>query len=101
MARYVIEFGALGDGYPVPPLAVQTADPNVLARSVEDHARPFITPVLESIGRPELVDCFFRTNRDRTYGEFMYLDIAGGNGARFLAARIVVTPDQPEPAAAP
>lgn len=96
MTTYEIEFGALGDGRPVPPLTVRTTDPNILARSVEAHARPFIVPVLQDMGRPELADCFFRTNSNRTYGEFMYLDLAGGNGARFLAARITVAPEQPE-----
>jgi hypothetical protein len=94
MATYQIEFGALGDTRPVPPLTVQTTDPNVLARTVEEHARPHITPVLAELGHPEYADCLFRTNRDRTAGEFLYLDLPAGKGARFLGARITTTPER-------
>lgn len=93
MATYEIEFGKLGDSRPVPPLTVRTTDPNVLARTVVEHARPYITPVLADMGHPEYADCLFQTNRDRTMGQFLYLDLAGGKGAQFLGARITVTPD--------
>lgn len=94
MATYEIEFGALGDSRPVPPLTVRTTDPNVLSRTVVDHARPHIEPVLTAMGRPELADCLFRMNRDRTMGQFLYLDLAAGTGAAFLPARITITPER-------
>lgn len=94
MARYTIEFGALGDSRPVPDLTVQTTDLNVLDRAVAAHARPHITPVLAELGRPELADCLFRMNRDRTMGQFLYLNLAAGTGAEFLLARITTTPER-------
>lgn len=94
MATYQLEFGKLGDTRPVPPLTVRTTDPNVLARTVVEHARPHITPVLTDMGRPELADSLFRMNRDRTMGQFLYLDLAGGTGAEFLPARITTTPER-------
>lgn len=94
MATYEIEFGALGDTRPVPPLTVRTTDPNTLSRTVVDHARPYIAPALTEMGRPELVDSLFRVNRDRTMGQFLYLDLAGGKSAEFLPARITVTPER-------
>ncbi|MEU9014282.1 DUF4326 domain-containing protein [Streptomyces sp. NPDC048479] len=94
MATYELEFGKLGDSRPVPPLTVQTTDPDVFSRAVVEHARPHITPVLTAMGRPELADCLFRMNRDRTMGQFLYLDLAGGKGAEFLPARITTTPER-------
>lgn len=94
MATYAIEFGQLGDSRPVPPITVRTTDPNVLARTVVDHARPHITPVLAEMGRPELADCMFRTSADRAVGEFLHLDLAAGKGTAFLGARITVTPER-------
>jgi hypothetical protein len=94
MATYQIEFGALGDTRPVPPLTVQTTDPDTLNRTVVEHARPHITPVLTTMGRPELADCLFRTNRDRTMGQFLWLDLASGKAAEFLPARITTTPER-------
>lgn len=94
MATYEIEFGKLGETYPVPPLTVRTSDPNVLARTVVEHARPHITPVLAELGRPELADCLFRTTSDQTGGEFLHLDLAAGKGIAFLGARINVTPER-------
>ncbi|MFB6776540.1 DUF4326 domain-containing protein [Streptomyces sp. NPDC056352] len=94
MARYDIEFGKLGDGRPVPDLTVQTTDPDVLSRTVVDHARPHITPVLTEMGHPEYADCLFRTTPDRSMGEFLWLDLAGARGVAFLAARIKTTPER-------
>ncbi|MFD7615702.1 DUF4326 domain-containing protein [Streptomyces sp. NPDC059802] len=94
MARYDIEFGKLGDGRPVPDLTVQTTDPDVLGRTVADHARPHITPVLTEMGHPEYADCLFRTFPDRSMGEFLWLDLAGARGVAFLAARITTTPER-------
>lgn len=94
MATYEIEFGALGDTRPVPDLTVRTTDPNELSRTVVEHARPYITPVLTEMGRPELADSLFRMNRDRTMGQFLYLDLTGGKGAEFLPTRITTTPER-------
>ncbi|WP_331756310.1 DUF4326 domain-containing protein (plasmid) [Streptomyces sp. NBC_01590] len=94
MARYDIEFGKLGDSRPVPDLTVQTTDPDVLGRTVADHARPYITPVLAEMGHPEYADCLFRTTPDRSMGEFLWLDLAGARGVAFLAARITTTPER-------
>lgn len=93
MATYEIEFGALGDSRPVPPLTIRTTAPDVLTRTVVEHAR-HITPILAAMGRPELADCLFRMNRDRTMGQFLWLDLAGGKGAEFLPARITTTPER-------
>jgi hypothetical protein len=94
MATYEIEFGALGDSRPVPPLTVQTTDPDTFSRKVVEHARPHITPVLADMGRPELADCLFRMNPDRTMGQFLWLDLAAGKAAEFLPARITTTPER-------
>lgn len=93
MATYEIEFGALGGVRPVPPLTVRTTDPNVLNEAVVDHARPYITPALTELGRPELADCLFRTNRQRSMGQFLHLNFATGMAAEFLPARITTTPN--------
>ncbi|MFC5802763.1 DUF4326 domain-containing protein [Streptomyces formicae] len=94
MATYQLEFGKLGKTNPVPPLTVRTTDPNVLSRTVVEHARPHITPVLTEMGRPELADCLFQVNPDRTKGGFLWLDLAGAKAASFLAARITTTPER-------
>lgn len=94
MATYQLEFGKLGDARPVPPLTVQTTDPNVLSRTVVEHARPHITPVLTEMGRPELADCLFQTTPDRTKGHFLWLDLAGEKAASFLPARITTIPER-------
>ncbi|MCK2144851.1 hypothetical protein MWG58_28840 [Streptomyces sp. WAC00276] len=88
MTTYRIEFGKVGDSYPVPPITVDWTDPNRATREVAEHAIPHLKPVLESLGRPELADCLFRVNGERTYGEFMWLDLVGGRGARFCPARL-------------
>lgn len=85
MATYRIEFGP---AWPVPPLTVDTDDVNVLMRAVAKHAIPYLKPVLAEKGHPEYADCFFHTSKDRTVGQFMWLDFATGNGARFCPARI-------------
>lgn len=91
MSTYSIEFGKLGDGYPVPPLTVTTDDDNEFHRAVAAHAIPYLRPILEQLGHPEYADCFFNVNRERAYGEFMWLDLVGGQGARFCPARITAT----------
>jgi hypothetical protein len=89
MTIYRIEFGRVGDTYPVPEMTLEFADPNNFARSVAEHAIPHLTPVVTELGHPEYADCFFRTNGDMTYGEFMWLDLASGKGARFCPARLI------------
>lgn len=88
---YVIEFGQVGDTCPVPPFTITTSDENHLHRAVAEHAIPFLRPVLEQLGHPEYADCFFSVSRERTYGEFMWLDLVGGQGARFCPAHITAT----------
>ncbi|MDI9885947.1 DUF4326 domain-containing protein [Streptomyces sp. HNM0645] len=94
MATYQLEFGHLGDSRPVPDLTVQTTDLNDLSRRVVEHARPHIAPVLAEMGRPELADCIFQINPDRTKGGFLWLDLASAKAASFLAARITTTPER-------
>ena len=89
MTTYTVEFGP---AWPVPEFTITTDDPNVFDRAVAAHAIPHLTPVLAEKGRPELADCFFRTSKDGTVGEFMWLDLAGGEGARFCPARITTAP---------
>jgi len=88
VTSYTIEFGYLGDTRPVPELTVETDDPNEFHRSVVRHAVPYLRPVLEQMGRPEAADCIFQTNKDRTMGQFLWLDFQSGKGARFCVARI-------------
>lgn len=89
MTTYRIEFGKVGDIYPVPPLTLKHDDPNTFDRAVAAHAIPHLRPVLADLGRPELADCFFRTDpADPTYGEFMWVDLVSGLGARFCPARL-------------
>lgn len=91
MTTYTVSFGKVGDTYPVPDVTVTAADDNEFARAVAGHAIPHLRPVLEQMGHPEYADCFFHTSRDRAYGEFMWLDLAAGKGARFCPARIATT----------
>lgn len=89
MTTYTVEFGHLGEGRrPVPDLTVTTDDINEFHRAVAEHAIPYMKPVLTEMGHPEFADCFFRTNKDRTMGDFMWLDLAADKHARFCAARI-------------
>jgi hypothetical protein len=85
---YSIEFGKLGDTYPVPPITLPYDDPNDFARAVAKHAIPHLTPVLTEMGHPEYADCFFHFNKDRTMGQFMWLDLLAGKGAQFCPARL-------------
>ncbi|MFD9463502.1 hypothetical protein [Streptomyces sp. NPDC060027] len=85
MTVYRIEFGP---AWPVPSITVDYADPNVAARAVAEHAIPHLRPALAAKGRPELADCFFQTNRERTAGQFMWLSLAGEKAAQFCPARL-------------
>ena len=90
MTTYRIEFDPKGNLFAVPPLTITEDDPNVFARAVAAYAIPHLTPVVTEMGHPELADCFFRTNRERTYGEFMWVDLASGHSVRFCPARLTL-----------
>jgi len=90
---YHIEFGKVGETYPVPPITLDHTDPNQFARAVAEHAIPYLRPVLTEMGRPELADCFFRRDpKDPTYGDFLWIDLVGDRGAQFCPARITPAP---------
>jgi hypothetical protein len=80
-----IEFGT---EWPIPPITVDYSDPNTATRQIAEHAIPHLKQKLTELGRPEFTDCFFHTNRELTAGQFMWLDLAAGRGARFCPARI-------------
>lgn len=84
-ATYRVEFGP---AWPVPPITVDFTDRPAATRAVAEHAIPHLTPVLAEKGRPELADCFFRTDRDLTEGSFMWLNLAEGMSATFCPARL-------------
>lgn len=90
MTAYLIEFGP---AWPVPPITVDFSDRTAAARQVAEHAIPHLTPKLTEMGRPEFADCFFHTDAELTVGQFMWLDLAAGRGAKFCPARL--TPLQP------
>jgi hypothetical protein len=91
MATYHLEFGKVGDSYPVPATTITAVDENEFARAVAKHAIPYLKPALEALGRPELADCFFRTTKDPTYGDFMWIDFMGNKAAHFCGTRITTT----------
>ncbi|MFF7022966.1 hypothetical protein ACFY97_18435 [Streptomyces klenkii] len=91
MATYQLEFGKVGETYPVPPLTATADTIEDLCRQVEQHAIPHLKPTLTEMGRPELADCFFRLSSDPTYGDFLWLDLVAGAGARFCAVRITTS----------
>ena len=88
MTAYTVTFGKVEDTYPVPTVTLPFEDVNQFTRAVAEHAIPHLRPVLESVGRPELADCFFRMNKDQTLGEFWWVSFQSGEGARFCPARI-------------
>lgn len=85
MTVYRIKFGP---AWPVPPITVDYSDPNQAARDVAAHAIPHLRPVLTEQGHPEYADCIFHTDRERTVGQFMWIDFQTGGGARFCPARL-------------
>jgi hypothetical protein len=93
---YRIEFGP---AWPVPPITVDYSDRTRAARTVAEHAIPYLKPILAEKGRPELADCYFHTSRDLTVGAFMWLDLAGEAVTRFCPARLI--PVEPDAAARP
>ena len=92
MTTYRIEFGKVGETYPVPPLTLQFDEINAFCRAVGEHAIPHLRPALIEMGRPELADCLFHMSKDRSRGQFLWLDLAAGKGARFCPVRLTPTP---------
>jgi hypothetical protein len=87
MTTYRIEFGP---AWPVPSITVDFTDRAAALQSVTEHAIPHLRPALVEKGRPELADCFFRTDRDLTEGSFMWINLAEGVSALFCPARLTV-----------
>ncbi|MDX3587331.1 hypothetical protein [Streptomyces europaeiscabiei] len=85
MTSYRIDFGP---AWPIPPITVDYSDPDKADREIAAHAIPHLKPLLAATGRPELADCFFRTDRELTEGSFMWLDLAGEKAAQFCPARL-------------
>jgi len=90
---YRVEFGP---AWPVPPITVDFDDRTEATRAVAAHAIPHLTPVLAEKGRPELADCFFRTDRELTEGSFMWINLGEGMSATFCPARLTAV-DEPLP----
>lgn len=90
MTLYRIEFGP---ARPVPPITVDYSDRTAAARVVAEHAIPHLTPVLAAKGQPELADCYFSTDRARTVGAFMHVDLAAESVTRFCPARLTAVSD--------
>jgi hypothetical protein len=90
---YRIEFGP---AWPVPPITVDFTDYSEAIRTVTEHAIPHLKPALAEAGRPELADCFFRTDRELTEGSFMWLNLAEGMSAQFCPARLTPTDLDPD-----
>ncbi|MER8220946.1 hypothetical protein ABTZ58_10200 [Streptomyces sp. NPDC094143] len=90
MSTYRIEFGP---AWPVPPITVDYSNRNQAARTVAAHAIPHLKPKLTEMGRPELADCFFQTDRALTVGQFMWLSLAGEKAAAFCPARLTPVTD--------
>ena len=84
MTTHTITFGKVGDAYPVPPLTLfGEMGSEDFQRAVARHAIPHLRPALAALGRPELADCYFHHDEARTSGCFVWIDILGGEGARF------------------
>lgn len=97
MTVYRIEFGP---AWPVPPITVDFTDRGAGLHAVAEHAIPHLRPLLAEKGRPELADCFFRTDPALTEGSFMWINLAEGIGALFCPARLTpVESDANRPAA--
>ncbi|MDN3244111.1 hypothetical protein [Streptomyces sp. ZSW22] len=93
MTTYRVEFGP---EWPVPPITVDFTDRGAAITTVTEHAIPHLRPILAEKGRPELADCFFRTDRELTEGSFMWINLAEGISALFCPARL--TTEQAEEA---
>ncbi|WP_069769758.1 hypothetical protein [Streptomyces sp. LUP30] len=94
---YLVEFGP---AWPVPPITVDFTDRGAAINAVTEHAIPHLKPILTEKGRPELADCFFRTDPGLTEGSFMWINLAEGMSALFCPARLTpVDPAAPDPLA--
>ena len=82
---YRIEFGP---AWAVPPITVDYTDRTQAARTVAEHAIPYLRPALEDAGHPEYANCFFHTDQQLTAGQFMWVDFDTGGGVRFCPARL-------------
>ncbi|WP_394436205.1 hypothetical protein [Streptomyces sp. SGAir0957] len=89
MTAYRIDFDT---DWNIPPITVDFADRGDAIRAVSAHAIPHLTSVLAEKGRPELADCFFRTDRELTSGSFMWINLAEGMSATFCPARLTPAP---------
>jgi len=89
MTTLHVEFGP---AWPVPPITLDFADRTQACRAVAEHAIPHLRPVLAEKGHAEYADCFFHTDRKLTTGQFMWLDLASGEGVRFCPARLSAAP---------
>ncbi|MFJ4624273.1 hypothetical protein [Streptomyces sp. NPDC088812] len=85
MTTYLVEFGP---AWHIPPITVDYSDPNTAARTIAEHAIPYLRPILTAKGHPEYADCFFHTDRNLTVGQFMWLSLAGEKAAQFCPARL-------------
>jgi hypothetical protein len=85
VSTHLIEFGP---AWPIPPITVDYSDPTAAARTVAEHAIPYLKPLLAEAGHPEYADCIFHTDRARTVGQFMWINFQTGGGARFCPARL-------------
>lgn len=85
MTDYRVEFGP---DWPVPPITVDFTDRGAAINAVTEHALPHLRTALAEKGRPELADCFFRTDRELTEGSFMWINLAEGVSALFCPARL-------------
>ncbi|MFJ6066540.1 hypothetical protein ACIQHU_26290 [Streptomyces tendae] len=93
MTTYRVEFGP---EWPVPPITVDFTDRGSAINAVTEHAIPYLRPALAEKGRPELADCFFRTDGELTEGSFMWISLAEGISALFCPARLAPTDLDPD-----
>jgi hypothetical protein len=87
VSTHLIEFGP---AWPIPPITVDYSNPDTADRTVAEHAIPYLRPLLAEKGRPELADCFFRTDPGLTEGSFMWVSLAEGMSALFCPARLTL-----------
>jgi len=73
---------------PIPQLTLDTTDRTALAERVTEHAMPYLRPVVERLGRPELSGAFFHPNSDLRGGWFILPDLAKEQTVRFCPVRI-------------
>ncbi len=88
MTTHLVEFGP---AWNITPITADFTDHGAAIDTVT-NAIPYLRPVLAEKGRPELADCFFRTDRGLTEGSFMWINLAEGMSAIFCPARLTPTP---------